>query len=172
MQELALHDGLTGLLNRRHWENCLEHEFARHNRYSSEASLVIFDIDHFKQLNDTYGHQAGDEVIRQVAEVTRGMIRDTDYAGRYGGEEFVVLLSDTPLEGAVLFAERLCQAVAQRRILHGEQQLQCSVSIGVACIHPGMADHRMLIEEADKALYQAKSGGRNRVVAAGQTSIG
>ena len=172
LQELALHDGLTGLLNRRHWENCLEHEFARHNRYSSEASLVIFDIDHFKQLNDTYGHQAGDEVIRQVAEVTRGMIRDTDYAGRYGGEEFVVLLSDTPLEGAVLFAERLCQAVAQRRILHGEQQLQCSVSIGVACIHPGMADHRMLIEEADKALYQAKSGGRNRVVAAGQTSIG
>ena len=171
LQELALHDGLTGLLNRRHWENCLEHEFARHNRYSSEASLVIFDIDHFKQLNDTYGHQAGDEVIRQVAEVTRGMIRDTDYAGRYGGEEFVVLLSDTPLEGAVLFAERLCQAVAQRRILHGEQQLQCSVSIGVACIHPGMADHRMLIEEADKALYQAKSGGRNRVVAAGQTSI-
>ena len=172
LQELALHDGLTGLLNRRHWENCLEHEFARHNRYSSEASLVIFDIDHFKQLNDTYGHQAGDEVIRQVAKVTRGMIRDTDYAGRYGGEEFVVLLSDTPLEGAVLFAERLCQAVAQRRILHGEQQLQCSVSIGVACIHPGMADHRMLIEEADKALYQAKSGGRNRVVAAGQTSIG
>ncbi|GGI94665.1 sensor domain-containing diguanylate cyclase [Halopseudomonas pertucinogena] len=172
LQELALHDDLTGLLNRRHWENCLEHEFARHNRYSSEASLVIFDIDHFKQLNDTYGHQAGDEVIRQVAEVTQGMIRDTDYAGRYGGEEFVVLLSDTPLEGAVLFAERLCQAVAQRRILHGEQQLQCSVSIGVACIHPGMADHRMLIEEADKALYQAKSGGRNRVVAAGQTSIG
>lgn len=168
LQELALHDGLTGLLNRRHWESCLEHEFARHNRYSRPASLVIFDIDHFKKLNDTHGHQAGDEVIRQVAEVTRSMVRDTDYAGRYGGEEFVVLLPDTPLDGAVLFAERLCRAVAQRRIMHDECELQCSVSVGVACTHSGMADHRTLIEEADKALYQAKSAGRNRVVTAVQ----
>lgn len=164
LQELALHDGLTGLLNRRHWETCLEHEFARHNRYSNPASLVLFDIDHFKQLNDTYGHQAGDEVIRQVAEVTRRMVRDTDYAGRYGGEEFVVLLPDTHLEGAVLFAERLRQAIAEQRIVHGQQELSCSVSIGVACIHADMNSHRMLIEEADQALYQAKAAGRNRVV--------
>lgn len=164
LQELALHDGLTGLLNRRHWENCLEREFARHTRYSSSASLVLFDIDHFKQLNDTYGHQAGDEVIRQVARVTRQMVRDTDYAGRYGGEEFVVLLPDTSLDGAALFAERLRKAIELLSMQHENQSLCCSVSIGVASIRVDMTDHRMLIEAADKALYQAKSAGRNQVI--------
>lgn len=164
LQELALHDGLTGLLNRRHWESCLEREFARHNRYSNPASLVLFDIDHFKKLNDTYGHQAGDEVIRQVARITREMVRDTDYAGRYGGEEFVVLLADTPLQGASQFAERLRMALEQLQISHEQLSLQCSVSVGVACIRTDMANHQALIEAADKALYQAKSAGRNQVV--------
>jgi diguanylate cyclase (GGDEF)-like protein len=164
LQELALHDGLTGLLNRRHWESCLEREFARHNRYSNPASLVLFDIDHFKKLNDTYGHQAGDEVIRQVARITREMVRDTDYAGRYGGEEFVVLLADTPLQGASQFAERLRMAIEQLQISHEQLSLQCSVSVGVACIRTDMANHQALIEAADKALYQAKSAGRNQVV--------
>ena len=163
LQELAQHDGLSGLLNRRHWETCLEHEFARHTRYSSPASLVMFDIDHFKQLNDTYGHQAGDQVIRQVAEVTRQLVRDTDYAGRYGGEEFVVLLPDTPMEGAVLFAERLRKAIAQLKIVHHQQQMSCSVSLGVACMRTDMSHYSMLIEDADKALYQSKASGRNRV---------
>lgn len=164
LQELALHDGLTGLLNRRHWESCLEREFARHNRYSNPASLVLFDIDHFKKLNDTYGHQAGDEVIRQVARITREMVRDTDYAGRYGGEEFVVLLADTPLQGASQFAERLRKAIEQLQVSHEQLSLQCSVSVGVACIRTDMANHQALIEAADKALYQAKSAGRNQVV--------
>lgn len=170
LQELALHDGLTGLLNRRHWETCLEREFARHSRYSNPASLVMFDIDHFKRLNDTYGHQAGDEVIRQVALVTRQMVRDTDYAGRYGGEEFVVLLPDTPLDGAAQFAERLRKAIEQLEMAHGQQDLCCSVSVGVACIRPDMTHHKTLIEEADKALYKAKSAGRNQVVAAQSAS--
>lgn len=164
LQELALHDGLTGLLNRRHWESCLEREFARHNRYSNPASLVLFDIDHFKRLDDTYGHQAGDEVIRQVARITREMVRDTDYAGRYGGEEFVVLLADTPLQGASQFAERLRMAIEQLQISHEQLSLQCSVSVGVACTRTDMANHQALIEAADKALYQAKSAGRNQVV--------
>lgn len=163
LQELAQHDGLTGLLNRRHWESCLEHEFARHARYSSPASLVLFDIDHFKQLNDTYGHQAGDEVIRKVAEITRHLVRDTDYAGRYGGEEFVVLLPDTTMEGAALFAERLRKAIEQFSLTHEQQQLNCSVSVGVACMRPDMPHHSALIAEADKALYLSKSAGRNRV---------
>lgn len=170
LQELALHDGLTGLLNRRHWETCLEREFARHVRYNSPASLVMFDIDHFKQLNDTYGHQAGDEVIRRVAAMTRQMVRDTDYAGRYGGEEFVVLLPDTPLEGAALFAERLRKAIDQMGMVHEQQNLACAVSIGVACIHADMKNHQALIEKADKALYQAKSAGRNQVVTAQPTA--
>ena len=163
LQELAQHDGLTALLNRRHWESCLDREFSRHTRYNNPASLVLFDIDHFKMLNDTHGHPAGDEVIRQVAGVTRLMVRDTDYAGRYGGEEFVVLLPDTPLEGARLFAERLRKAIEELNIVHEQQSLKCTVSIGVACTHPGMPSYQMLIEEADKALYQAKSAGRNRV---------
>ncbi|HCP05354.1 MAG TPA: diguanylate cyclase, partial [Pseudomonas sp.] len=114
LQELALRDGLTGLLNRRYWESCLEREFARHQRYDSPVSLVIFDIDHFKRVNDTYGHQTGDEVIRSVAEITSRLARETDFAGRYGGEEFVVLLPGTHLEGAAQFAERLRQAVEQQ----------------------------------------------------------
>ncbi|MFA5679615.1 MAG: diguanylate cyclase [Pseudomonas sp.] len=164
LQELALYDGLTGLLNRRHWETCLEREFARHTRYNNPASLVMFDIDHFKHLNDTYGHQAGDEVIRQVAQITREMVRDTDYAGRYGGEEFVVLLPDTPVDGAAQFAERLRKAIEQLQITHEQQPLSCSVSIGVALIRADMTHYKTLIEEADKALYQAKSAGRNQVV--------
>lgn len=169
LQELAQHDGLTGLLNRRHWESCLEREFARHSRYNNPASLVMFDIDHFKRLNDTYGHQAGDEVIRRVAGLTRQMVRDTDFAGRYGGEEFVVLLPDTPLDGATLFAERLRKAIEDMEIVHEQGSLGCSVSIGVACIRADTSNHKTLIEQADKALYQAKWAGRNRVISAPPT---
>lgn len=171
LQELAQHDGLTGLLNRRHWESCLEHEFSRHTRYSNPASLVLFDIDHFKLLNDTYGHQAGDEVIRQVARVTRLLVRDTDYAGRYGGEEFVVLLPNTPLEGAALFAERLRKAIEELSITHDQHVLSCSISIGVACTHANMPSYHRLIEDADKALYQAKSAGRNRITLSDAVAI-
>lgn len=167
LQQLALHDGLTGLLNRRHWESCLEREFSRHTRYNNPASLVIFDIDHFKQLNDTYGHQAGDEVIRQVAALTRGMVRETDYAGRYGGEEFAILLTDTSLEGAALFAERLRQAVERLEIVYDKYLLRCSISLGVACIHGSMTGYPLLIEAADKALYRSKQAGRNRVTLSG-----
>src|SRR5690606_27679049 len=111
----------------------------------------------------------GDEVIRQVARVTRQMARDTDYAGRYGGEEFVVLLPNTSLDGAAQFAERLRSSVEQLRMAHEQSSLQCSVSIGVACIRADMADHQALIEAADKALYQAKWAGRNKVVASPAT---
>lgn len=163
LRTLAIHDGLTGLLNRHHWETCLEHEFARHTRYSSPASLVLFDIDHFKRLNDSYGHRAGDEVIRQVAGVTRQMARETDLAGRYGGEEFVVLLPDTDLVGAGQFAERLRSSIAQLQIDHEGQPLSCTVSVGIACINSETTSYHMLIEEADQALYQSKSAGRNRI---------
>lgn len=162
LQELAQRDGLTGLLNRRHWEQCLEHEFARHLRYDTSTSLVIFDIDHFKSVNDSYGHQTGDEVIREVARITRQLARETDCAGRYGGEEFVVLLPDTDLEGARQFAERLRQAVERLRVDHEGQSLGFTISLGVACIDDGMTEHGALVERADKALYQSKETGRNR----------
>lgn len=162
LQELAQRDGLTGLLNRRYWEQCLEHEFARHLRYDIATSLVIFDIDHFKAVNDTYGHQTGDEVIREVARVTRELARETDFAGRYGGEEFVVLLPDTGIEGAAQFAERLRQAVARIRVDYQGELLNFTISLGVACIDSGMTEHGALVEHADRALYQSKEQGRNR----------
>lgn len=161
LQELALHDGLSGLLNRRHWENCLEREFARHRRHNSQASLVLFDIDHFKKLNDSHGHRAGDEVIRQVARVTRQMARESDYAGRYGGEEFVVLLPDTGLEGARQFAERLRCSIEQLSVDYEGLALTCTASMGVACMEEDMPGYGMLIEAADRALYRSKANGRN-----------
>jgi diguanylate cyclase (GGDEF)-like protein len=162
LQELAQCDGLTGLLNRRYWEQCLAHEFARHLRYDIATSLVIFDIDHFKSVNDTYGHQAGDEVIREVARVTKQLARETDFAGRYGGEEFVVLLPDTDLQGARQFAERLRNAIERLRVDHQSGLLSFTVSLGVACIDSNMTDHGALVEQADKALYSSKENGRNR----------
>lgn len=167
LQSLAIHDGLTGLLNRRHWESCLEHEFARHSRYGTPVSLILFDIDHFKQFNDTHGHRAGDEVIRQVAEVTRQLVRDTDLAGRYGGEEFGVVLPDTTLAGAARFAERLRAGIEQLQITHEGRTLSCTVSLGVACTHDETAGYNGLIEEADQALYHSKSKGRNRTSLSG-----
>ncbi|MBP76956.1 MAG: diguanylate cyclase [Pseudomonadales bacterium] len=168
LQELALRDGLTGLLNRRYWESCLEREFARHQRYDNPVSLVIFDIDHFKRVNDTYGHQTGDEVIRSVAEITSRLARETDFAGRYGGEEFVVLLPGTHLDGAAQFAERLRQAVEQQVLDYQGSPLSYTISLGVATISDDMANYQILLERADKALYASKEQGRNRVTLAPQ----
>lgn len=166
LRKLALRDGLTGLLNRRYWEECLEREFARHIRYQSPASLVMFDIDHFKHFNDTYGHQLGDEVIREVSRMTKEFARETDFAGRYGGEEFVVLLPDTPLDGAMQFAERLRGAVERLTIEHADEILKVTISLGVAELSDHMAAHPQLIEAADKALYQSKEQGRNCITRA------
>lgn len=161
LRELADLDGLTGLLNRRYWEQCLSHEFARHLRYDEPASLVIFDIDHFKRFNDTYGHQLGDDVIREVARLTRQLVRETDFAGRYGGEEFVVLLPNTDTDGAIQFAERLRNAIARLRIDHQGDPLTVTISLGVAGILTNMVNHQALIEAADQALYHSKERGRN-----------
>lgn len=168
LQELALRDGLTGLLNRRYWESCLEREFARHQRYDNPVSLVIFDIDHFKRVNDTYGHQTGDEVIRAVADITSRLARETDFAGRYGGEEFVVLLPGTHLEGAAQLAERLRQAVEQQVLDYQGSPLHFTISLGVASISDDMPNYQVLLERADKALYVSKEQGRNRVTLAPQ----
>ncbi|MAG65839.1 sensor domain-containing diguanylate cyclase [Pseudomonas abyssi] len=163
LQELALRDGLTGLLNRRYWESCLEREFARHQRYDNPVSLVIFDIDHFKRVNDTYGHQTGDEVIRETARITSQLVRETDFAGRYGGEEFVVLLPGTTLDGAAQFAERLRSSIERQQLDYQGSPLTFTISLGVATLTDDMAGYLTLLERADKALYQSKEGGRNQV---------
>jgi len=163
LQELALRDGLTGLLNRRYWESCLEREFARHQRYDNPVSLVIFDIDHFKRVNDTYGHQTGDEGIRETARITSQLVRETDFAGRYGGEEFVVLLPGTTLDGAAQFAERLRSSIERQQLDYQGSPLTFTISLGVATLTDDMAGYLTLLERADKALYQSKEGGRNQV---------
>lgn len=163
LQKLSSTDRLTGLYNRGHWEEALRLEFARHGRYGTSASLVMFDIDHFKRVNDTYGHQAGDKVIQCVADTIRGHVRDVDVAGRYGGEEFAVLLPDTDKDGAYQFAERLRRAVEAREVEHEGALIRCTISLGVADLQQPVATYKSLIEQADQALYTSKKQGRNQV---------
>ncbi|MES9845816.1 MAG: sensor domain-containing diguanylate cyclase [Candidatus Sedimenticola sp. PURPLELP] len=155
-------DGLTRLMNRRAWEEAVEQEFRRSIRSGRSSTLVMLDIDHFKRVNDSFGHQAGDEVLRQVAETLRKTQRDTDLAGRYGGEEFGVLLLDTNIEGASYFCERVRELVEDLAVDHNGQMIHVTISLGISEIPDYMDDYKQWIEHADKALYQSKSEGRNR----------
>ena len=160
---LSRTDRLTQLNNRGYWEESLEHEFRRLKRTHRPGTLVMFDIDHFKKVNDTYGHPAGDEVIRQTAAMLRQTMRTTDVAGRYGGEEFVVLLVETPAVGAHTFAERLRAAIAALTIRHDQHEIRYTISLGVAEVSMQLETPKQWIECADRALYEAKHGGRNCV---------
>lgn len=163
LQKLSSTDRLTGLYNRGHWEDSLKVAYARHQRHGNDTSLVMFDIDHFKKINDTYGHQAGDKVIEQVASTLRGYVRDTDVAGRYGGEEFGVVLSDTDKHGALAFAERLRKAIEALEVQHEGHSIRFTISLGVADLSRPSDNHADLIAWADQALYASKKSGRNRV---------
>lgn len=147
-------DPLTGLSNRRGLDESLKTMFAMMTRYSTPFSLVIFDIDHFKQVNDQGGHLHGDDILQQVARLLDGSVRDTDVVVRYGGEEFVVMMPATDLDGAVVFCDRVRQSV--------EEQLTVTISGGVAQALDG-DNPRTLLARADSALYSAKSQGRNRI---------
>ncbi|MFC3944220.1 sensor domain-containing diguanylate cyclase [Pseudomonas gingeri NCPPB 3146 = LMG 5327] len=163
LQTLSSTDRLTGLYNRGHWEESLKVAHARHQRHGNPTSLVMFDIDHFKRVNDTYGHQAGDKVIEQVAQLVREHVRDSDVAGRYGGEEFGVVLSDTDKAGGRFFAERLRKAVEALEVLHEGQVICFTISLGVADLSRPSVTHADLIAWADQALYTSKKSGRNCV---------
>lgn len=167
LQRLSKTDFLTQLFNRGHWEENLIQEYKRLQRYQQHHStLVMCDIDHFKRVNDTYGHAAGDLVIQLIAEAVRSNLRATDIAGRYGGEEYALLLVDTTAEQAVCLAERLRQSVEKLVIPYHNHKLKVTLSLGLAEYKPTMAEHRQWIEAADKALYQSKVAGRNRVTRA------
>lgn len=165
LQELASRDGLTGVLNRRALEERLVEAHTYHQRRGTPLSIAIFDLDHFKQINDTYGHQAGDDVLKASAARVVELTRDYDSVGRYGGEEFVVVLPDTPAEEAVGIAERIRGAVASSPVDTRERgQISVTVSVGVATAGQAFRGHvKDVIEAADAALYRAKRGGRNRV---------
>jgi diguanylate cyclase (GGDEF)-like protein len=164
----ADHDGLTKIGNRRSFEVRLAEEAARHGRYDLPLSLILVDLDHFKVVNDTHGHPAGDEVLRDMAVLLGEGLRSSDYPARYGGEEFVVILPHTSHDQAALLAERLRQRVAERvfRIGASKKGLNLTVSVGVASLAPGGTSESLVLL-ADQALYVAKNNGRNRVVLAG-----
>lgn len=164
LETLSRTDRLTGLNNRGYWEECLIAEYKRVNRTQAPCTLVLFDIDHFKKVNDTCGHQAGDEVIRVTARLLMECKRTTDIAGRYGGEEFAVILINTGVEGATVFAERLRKQVEQQAVSHEGKQIRFTISLGLAECGDHIQDHQQWIECSDQALYQAKQSGRNRSV--------
>ena len=159
LTKLATTDGLTGLLNHRAFQEALEQEFARARRYNTPLSLVLLDVDRFKQYNDTFGHPAGDEVLRTVASLLQANARISDSVARYGGEEFVVVLPNTPSEGAIVIAERFRVAIEA----NAWSKRAVTASFGVTTLLPAIADHSALTAEADKALYASKSSGRNKV---------
>ena len=156
-------DGLTGIYNRRYWQQQLQLELLRAERYQHPVSLLLFDLDKFKQLNDNYGHQGGDAVLTTVAERITALLRDTDIFGRYGGEEFGVVLPETALNGALMVANRVCKTIAAETVSYNQQQIPVTLSIGVASFNGQSSDE--LIQQADIALYNAKRQGRNCVCA-------
>ncbi|ROR32048.1 diguanylate cyclase [Inmirania thermothiophila] len=160
LRRASVTDPLTGLYNRRHLDETLAREYRRAERYELPLSVVMFDVDHFKRFNDEHGHEQGDRVLQAIAEVTRRAVRNTDIPCRYGGEEFLVILPSTPLDGAAHLAERLREEV-ERTPVDG---LRVTISVGVAALpeHRGQGPDD-LVEAADAALYRAKQAGRNRV---------
>lgn len=163
LQELSRTDRLTGLANRGYWEERLTEEFARHQRYGGRLALMMLDIDHFKRINDTYGHAVGDQAIKALAGVIKTHVRNADIAGRYGGEEFGVVLLDTAVEGARLLAERLREAVEAMRLDVLGTPVAFTISIGITDLSVPLGNHEQMIQQADRALYESKHGGRNRV---------
>lgn len=157
----ASHDHLTGLPNRDAYQKKLEEELARLHRYGSPLALVVCDVDHFKSINDTYGHLAGDKVLQLIARSLRKNLRDVDFIARYGGEEFVILMPETNAEGALLAAEKLRQTVEKSPFNFRKERVPITLSFGISEFH-SLESPDTVFERADKALYKAKHEGRNR----------
>ncbi len=166
LREQATHDVITGLFNRRYMQEILDQGLAHAAHDCSPLSVLMIDIDHFKQLNDTHGHRAGDMVLQSTGALLRSHTRHMDTACRYGGEEFVVIMAATALETGMCRAEELRKAFADMCVAHGGDTLQGTISIGVAVFPEHGADSNSLLRAADQALYMAKATGRNRVCAA------
>jgi diguanylate cyclase len=163
---LSRTDSLTGLLNHGAWKDQLEVEFQRCQRQHQGGAVALIDIDHFKTINDTYGHVAGDIVLRQLSKILKQNLRAADLAGRYGGDEFCVILPDLPLASAAAAMDALRDRFAT---LGYEQNpaLKVSLSIGLAAFNPAHTDATFWLNDADRALYEAKTTGRNRVICCG-----
>ncbi|MSQ35573.1 MAG: GGDEF domain-containing protein [Dehalococcoidia bacterium] len=166
LEELAMTDALTGLLNRRRFDERLSVEFRRALRYGRPVAVLMLDLDHFKLVNDSRGHQFGDLVLATAARTLRAQVRESDVVARYGGEEFVVMLPETGLRPATIVGEKLRAAIAAAAV-EGDAGTRLTVSVDVAAYPDCAADSApALVQLADSALYEAKRGGRNRVVTA------
>ncbi|HVT07121.1 MAG TPA: GGDEF domain-containing protein [Polyangia bacterium] len=164
MYESALRDGLTKAFNKKYFTDRLESELTFAIRHSSALALVMFDIDHFKKVNDTYGHQAGDYVLSEMSTLLTTTLRAEDVFARYGGEEFAVICRGIDLSQAHIVAERMRKAVEKHRFVHEGTVIPVTISVGVTGLpDPVVKDASDLVSRADKALYQSKHGGRNRV---------
>jgi diguanylate cyclase (GGDEF)-like protein len=165
LQEYADRDGLTGIANRRYFEARLRDEYTRWQRYGGEMSVLLFDLDHFKKINDQFGHGVGDTVLREMAQRVAQVVRVQDTFGRFGGEEFALLLPCTPIEDAMLVAEKIRHTIGDTPVEVQGVQVPVTASVGAAAARAGIPNYDVLINEADAALYSAKRQGRNRSVA-------
>jgi diguanylate cyclase (GGDEF)-like protein len=156
-------DDLTGVASRRHFFDLAEQEFARSSRYGFPLAVLMMDVDHFKKVNDRFGHAIGDKLLRHLVENTADVLRENDIIGRVGGEEFAVLLPHTDEEGASALAERLCERIGQAVLVTEEGKLICTISIGIGLRTRDVVSFDTMLRKADEALYRAKAGGRNRV---------
>jgi diguanylate cyclase (GGDEF)-like protein len=160
--QLATIDPLTGLMIRGAFDQALERDFERAVRYGRPLSLLLVDLDHFKRVNDTWGHPVGDRVLSQAAHAIRGCLRNADLAGRYGGEEFAILLSETAADGAAIAGERVRHAISALVMAVGDAPLRITASVGVVTWSPLFATAAELVAAVDRTLYAAKNSGRNR----------
>ncbi len=165
IHNMAIQDGMTGIHNKRYFMEFLEREIAVCVRHSHPLTLVMFDVDHFKKINDGHGHLAGDAVLKDLAARIKPRIRREDLFARYGGEEFACVLPSTALPGGIVFAEHLRTLIEERATLFDNQAIKFTISLGVTTLHRETGvDPAALIKRADENLYSAKRGGRNRVV--------
>ncbi|MGE5196945.1 MAG: GGDEF domain-containing protein [Deltaproteobacteria bacterium] len=163
IQELAIMDGLTGILSRRYFLERFQEEFERSKKFKYGFAFLMIDVDHFKEYNDRYGHLVGDVILKEVSRIIKDNLRQIDLVGRYGGEEFSIILTETDKEGAIFAAERIRHSLEERSIRAYDENLKVTLSVGVSVFPDHGHDTQKLIEKADHALYQAKQGGRNKV---------
>ncbi len=167
LQRLATTDSLTGVLNRRQLAQVTEQELKRAHRYGHKTSVLMLDLDYLKQINDSYGHGAGDLAINRTAQIMKDNVRETDFIGRFGGDEFVIILPETDCDHATMLAERLRSSVAAQTLLFGVDKFTISISLGLTCLACDENDpvpaFSTVTTLADQALYAAKAAGRNCV---------
>jgi diguanylate cyclase (GGDEF)-like protein len=168
VERLSVTDSLTGLFNHRYFYEKLNDEVIRANRYGSSVTLLMLDLDHFKNFNDTYGHQAGDTVLRSVAKIIQENIRSIDIASRYGGEELAIILPETDAEGAKIIAERIRQSIKSHEFRFNHQSCHITVSIGLVSYPTDTSAKSELVQKADLALYWVKNHGRDKICAYSQ----